>query len=392
MAQGHLRTARHHRDRRHRRHRRRGRPQPRGAVGGTRRHRTSPDRRARVVFRPGSEVPHHGQHPPRRPVSAVRGRRAGAAGANHRANGPHARDRDGGAWLHGRRQRPGPLRSRAAHAGAGPRDHCAGARPRLQARGAAQVSRGAPAARAAVRRRLLGEPRTVGRHHRRQGNAHLRRQHSGRRLGAVERRLHESAAPGAARHRLRGRHPGDARRSPALAGGDHRAAGSAGRPLRHRTRHPPRRHGDRHQGAGGVRGAGRRSPADGPSGTREAGAHRQAVAHQGHRGPALRRPGARRPASGPGVPRHRGAAGFLPGARHGRGARAVPAGRRVRRGRDVAVLADGASKGVYGEAAGEWTPADALGYSKMLALSGIFHKRAGQNAGDSGAAAEAKKS
>ncbi len=37
-----------------------------------------------------------------------------------------------------------------------------------------------------------------------------------------------------------------------------------------------------------------------------------------------------------------------------------------------------ASKGVYGEAAGEWTPADALGYSKMLALPGIFHKRAGQ--------------
>jgi argininosuccinate synthase len=36
-----------------------------------------------------------------------------------------------------------------------------------------------------------------------------------------------------------------------------------------------------------------------------------------------------------------------------------------------------ASKGVYGEAAGEWTPADALGYSKMLALTGIFHKRAG---------------
>ncbi|MEA3132577.1 MAG: argininosuccinate synthase, partial [Gammaproteobacteria bacterium] len=29
-----------------------------------------------------------------------------------------------------------------------------------------------------------------------------------------------------------------------------------------------------------------------------------------------------------------------------------------------------ASKGVYGEAAGEWTPTDALGYSKMLALTG----------------------
>ncbi len=37
-----------------------------------------------------------------------------------------------------------------------------------------------------------------------------------------------------------------------------------------------------------------------------------------------------------------------------------------------------ASKGVYGEAAGEWTPTDALGYSKMLALSGTFYKRAGQ--------------
>jgi len=38
-----------------------------------------------------------------------------------------------------------------------------------------------------------------------------------------------------------------------------------------------------------------------------------------------------------------------------------------------------ASRGVYGEAAGEWTATDALGYSKMLALTGIFHKRAGQN-------------
>jgi argininosuccinate synthase len=36
-----------------------------------------------------------------------------------------------------------------------------------------------------------------------------------------------------------------------------------------------------------------------------------------------------------------------------------------------------ASKGVYGESAGEWTPTDALGYSKMLALTGVFYKRAG---------------
>lgn len=39
-----------------------------------------------------------------------------------------------------------------------------------------------------------------------------------------------------------------------------------------------------------------------------------------------------------------------------------------------------ASKGVYGESAGEWTPADALGYSKMLALTGTFYTRAGERA------------
>jgi argininosuccinate synthase len=37
-----------------------------------------------------------------------------------------------------------------------------------------------------------------------------------------------------------------------------------------------------------------------------------------------------------------------------------------------------ASKGVYGEAAGEWTAADALGFSKMVGLPGMFWARAGQ--------------
>jgi argininosuccinate synthase len=37
-----------------------------------------------------------------------------------------------------------------------------------------------------------------------------------------------------------------------------------------------------------------------------------------------------------------------------------------------------ASKGAYGESAGEWTAAEAHGYSKMLALPGIFHARAGR--------------
>ncbi len=35
-----------------------------------------------------------------------------------------------------------------------------------------------------------------------------------------------------------------------------------------------------------------------------------------------------------------------------------------------------ATKGVYGEAAGEWTAADALGYAKILSLTGIFQTRA----------------
>src|SRR5215470_15254561 len=39
-----------------------------------------------------------------------------------------------------------------------------------------------------------------------------------------------------------------------------------------------------------------------------------------------------------------------------------------------------ASKGVYGESAGEWSPADALGFSKMLSLTGVFHHRAGERA------------
>jgi argininosuccinate synthase len=39
-----------------------------------------------------------------------------------------------------------------------------------------------------------------------------------------------------------------------------------------------------------------------------------------------------------------------------------------------------ASKGVYGEAVGEWSPQDALGFSKIVALTGVFHTRAGQQA------------
>jgi argininosuccinate synthase len=39
-----------------------------------------------------------------------------------------------------------------------------------------------------------------------------------------------------------------------------------------------------------------------------------------------------------------------------------------------------ASRGVYGEAAGEWSAADALGFSKIVSLPGVFHTRAGERA------------
>ena len=43
-----------------------------------------------------------------------------------------------------------------------------------------------------------------------------------------------------------------------------------------------------------------------------------------------------------------------------------------------------ASKGVYGEAAGEWTASDALGYSKIVSLTGSFQTRAGALAAGTG--------
>lgn len=43
-----------------------------------------------------------------------------------------------------------------------------------------------------------------------------------------------------------------------------------------------------------------------------------------------------------------------------------------------------ASRGVYGESAGEWTAVDALGFSKIAALTGMFYRRAGERADAAG--------
>jgi argininosuccinate synthase len=48
-----------------------------------------------------------------------------------------------------------------------------------------------------------------------------------------------------------------------------------------------------------------------------------------------------------------------------------------------------ASKGVYGEAAGEWSASDALGFSRIASLPGVFYTRAGERADAHGAAAGA---
>jgi argininosuccinate synthase len=39
-----------------------------------------------------------------------------------------------------------------------------------------------------------------------------------------------------------------------------------------------------------------------------------------------------------------------------------------------------ASRGVYGEATGEWSAADALGFSRIVSLPGVFYARAGERA------------
>jgi argininosuccinate synthase len=47
-----------------------------------------------------------------------------------------------------------------------------------------------------------------------------------------------------------------------------------------------------------------------------------------------------------------------------------------------------ASRGVYGEAAGEWSAADALGFSRIVSLPGVFHARAGERAARGAAPAD----
>ena len=272
----------------------------------------------------------------------VRGRRARAAGADHRADGLVAQDTDGRARLHGGGQRSGALRGRAAHPRAGAHHPRAGARPGLQASRAAPVPRRITACRfrpsAPPTRSIAacgGSPSAGKRRS-------PPRAASRKAPGCCPRT--PSVSPRAPERHIVGFVAGvpaslDGER--ADAGRPHREAGAARGPLRHRPRHSSGRHRHRHQGTGRLRGAGGGGAAHGASRAREAGAHRQAGAHQGIRRAALRRPRARGTASRSRVPRHRGPARVLAGARDRRGERAAASRRGVHRGRQLAAFPDG---------------------------------------------------
>ena len=103
------------------------------------------------------------------------------------------------------------------------------------------------------------------------------------------------------------------------------------------------------------------------------------AAHQGSRRGALWRSRARRPVPRPRVPGHRGAACFVAGARHGRGESAAPPGSRVRRGRHVAVLADGSLEGRLWRGRRRMDADRCAGFSKdARRCPGMFHTRAGE--------------
>ena len=235
------------------------------------------------------------------------------------------------------------------------------------------------AAHSAVRRRVFGEPRTVGRHHRRQGNADLGGQHSGRRLGAVEggvlgARAPRSAIRSASARESRSASTASAQSPVAIIEQLEALAGpfGIGRGI--------------HLGDT-VIGTKGRVAFEAPAADVLLTAHRELeklvltgkqarikdsvaqpygdLVHEGqHLDPVCRDIEALLTSSQARVSGEVQVL-FRPGSVFVEGVTSP-----------YSLMA--ASKGVYGESAGEWTPADALGYSKMLALTGVFYKRAGR--------------
>ena len=264
-------------------------------------------------------------------VSAVRGRRARHAGADHRAHGARARHRH-----RSRTAAPRPATTRCAS-----RSRCARWRPssrcwrRCATRpSSARTSSTTCSSRSLpvppYRRRVLRQPRPVGRDHRRHGDADLHRQHPRRRLGADARCVHAAARRrDATRSRFEQGRPVALDGARCSAGRAHRGARDAGaRPSASAAASTSATPSSAPRAA---------SPSRRPAAEVLLTAHRELeklvltgapAAHQGAARAALRRPGARGPAARSGVPRHRGAAAVLAGARHRRGARAAAARQR----------------------------------------------------------------
>ncbi len=230
---------------------------------------------------------------------------------------------------------------------------------------------------AAARRGVLHESRPVGRHDRRPRDAHLRGQHPRIRLGAVAGRLRRAARAEAAGDRFRARRSGLARRRGAGPGRAHRG--------RSRRRRDP-------YGIG--RGIHLGDTIIGTKGRVAFEAPAAAVLIEAHRELEKLVLSARQQrvkdlvAAAYGDLVHEGQ-NLDPVCRD---IEALFASSQARVTGTVTVLlrqgsafVEGvesphslmkASRGVYGEAAGEWTPEDARGFSKMLSLPGLFWSRA----------------
>ena len=187
------------------------------------------DRRPRRLLRAGATLPGDGQRAARAGLSALRRRRAGDPGAGGGEGGRPLRHALGRPRLHRGRQRPGALRGRAAHARSRARGDRAGARQPPAARRAGGVSRGARPAGAAVRRRLLDQPRPLGGDDRWPRDAGYRGVDPRNGLGADARSLRGSPPAGEPHDRLRGGRAGVVRRRGAGSGRADRGGGSGRR-------------------------------------------------------------------------------------------------------------------------------------------------------------------
>ena len=199
-----------------------------------------------------------GQRAPRQRLPPLRRRRAWATGAPRR--GRRARGRRGRRRprLHRGRQRPGALRGRAAHPRAGARD------PRPDPRrGVLARRRRSPTSPSAASRGRRSAPPTrstpgCGAARSADGRRPTRSSRCPRRPGCSPVAPSPRRAPGVAHVASSAAIPRALDgRDPCARGDDRDAERPRGR-VRDRPRHPPRRHDHRPEGAGRIRGAGRR--------------------------------------------------------------------------------------------------------------------------------------